>query len=102
MAARMTSKVASITIKDLHRNELLDREAMSSVRGGGAPWVYGWIRPFVSSAPSAGPVVNFYQINNYADQMINQYQIVDVNNTGTNSNINIGLDENSSNTKGKH
>jgi hypothetical protein len=97
----MAAKMASITIKDLHRNELLDREAMSSVRGGGAPWVYGWIRPFTPDAPSSGPVVNFYQINNYADQMINQYQIVDVNNTGANSNINVGLAENSNNTKGK-
>lgn len=93
--------MAAIAIKDLHRNELLDREAMSSVRGGGAPWVYGWIRPFVADAPSAGPAVNFYQINNYADQMINQYQIVDVNNTGANSNINVALDESSNNTKGK-
>jgi hypothetical protein len=101
MAAKITSKMASISIKDLHRNELLDHEAMSSVRGGGAPWVYGWIRPFVADAPSTGPAVNFYQINNYADQMINQYQIVDVNNTGANSNINVGLAENSNNTKGK-
>jgi hypothetical protein len=94
--------MAAIAIKDLHRNDLLDREAMSSVRGGGAPWVYGWIRPFTPDVPSAGPVVNFYQINNYADQMINQYQTVDVTNTGANSNINVGLAENSSNTKGKH
>ena len=94
--------MAAIAIKDLHRNDLLDREAMSSVRGGGAPWVYGWIRPFTPDVPSAGPVVNFYQINKYADQMINQFQTVDVTNTGANSNINVGLAENSSNTKGQH
>jgi hypothetical protein len=43
------------------------------------------------------PVINFYQINNYADQMINQYQIVDVKNTAPNSVINVGVDERSTN-----
>ena len=91
--------MAAITIKDLHRNDLLDSEAMGSVKGGGAPWVFNWIRPFVSDMPSIGPSVNFYQINNYADQIINQYQVVDVTNTGNNSNINLNVNENSTNTK---
>lgn len=91
--------MSAITIKDLCTNRVLDREAMSAIRGGGAPWVYGWIRPFVAAAPSAGPVVNFYQINNYADQMINQIQVVDVSNTGANSNIDVNLDEQSRNSK---
>lgn len=91
--------MAAIAIKDLHRNDLLDSEAMCSVKGGGAPWVFGWIRPFVSDTPSIGPSVNFYQINNYADQIINQYQVVDVTNTGANSNINLNVNENSTNTK---
>jgi hypothetical protein len=92
--------MAAITIKDLHRNDLLDRGAMSSIQGGGgAPWVYGWIRPFTPHTQNLGPVVNFYQINNYADQIINQYQNVEVSNTGTNSNINLAVNENSANTK---
>ena len=89
-----------ISIKDLCTNRTLDRETMSSIRGGdGAPWVYGWIRPFVAGTPNAAPAINFYQINNYADQMINQIQVVDVNNTGANSNINVNLDEQSRNSK---
>lgn len=91
--------MAAITIKDLHRNDLLDREAMSSIKGGGAPWVFGWIRPFTPNAPNLGGAVNFYQINNYADQIINQYQSVDVTNTGANSDINLVVNENSTNTK---
>ena len=51
--------MAAITIKDLHRNDLLDREAMSSIKGGGAPWVFGWIRPFTPNAPKLGGAVNF-------------------------------------------
>ena len=91
--------MAAITIKDLSTQRTLDRKAMSFVRGGGAEWVYGWIRPFVSTQPSFGPVINFYQINNFADQMINQIQVVDINNSAANANINVALDERSTNLK---
>ncbi|HEY0845006.1 MAG TPA: hypothetical protein VGE12_06540 [Noviherbaspirillum sp.] len=91
--------MAAITIKDLNINRTLDRRAMSFVRGGNGSWVFGWIRPYVVSQPSFGPVINFYQVNNYAEQMINQIQVVDVTNSAANSNINIALAENSSNTK---
>lgn len=92
--------MATITIKDLSTNRELDREAMASIKGGGAPWVFGWIKPYVpSSSGSFGPVINFYQINNYAEQMINQIQVVDVNNSAANSNINIAVDGTSTNTK---
>ncbi len=91
--------MAAITIKDLQTNRVLDRKAMSSIRGASAPWVYGWIRPYVAATPSLGPVVNFYQINNFADQMINQFQVVDINNSAANSNINVVLDEHSTNQK---
>lgn len=91
--------MATITINDLSVNRDLDRKAMSQLRGaGGAPWVYGWIAPF-SDAPSFAPVVNFYQINNYADQMINQYQMVSVLNTGSNSNVAVNVDESSVNNR---
>lgn len=91
--------MAVITIKDLRTGRALDRKEMSFIRGGGAPWVYGWIKPYVSDAPSTGPAVNFFQINNYADQMINQFQTVDINNSAANANISVGLDQLSNNTK---
>jgi hypothetical protein len=89
--------MATITINDLPANKTLDHMAMSSIRGAGAPWVFGWIRPFVNASPSQFPVINFYQINNYADQMINQYQMVSVNNSGANSTLNVKVDEGSVN-----
>jgi hypothetical protein len=91
--------MAAIIIRDLHTHRILDDRQMSSVKGGGAPWVYGWIRPFSESSGGSGGVVNFYQINNYADQMINQFQSIDVNNTAPNANINVALDANAGNQK---
>ncbi|MES2353596.1 MAG: hypothetical protein V4568_04175 [Pseudomonadota bacterium] len=93
--------MAAITINDLPINRTLDRKAMSSISGAGASWVYGWISPYVARSPSADPIVNLYQVNNsyYADQMINQIQVVDVNNSAPNSNINVTLSEGSVNNK---
>jgi hypothetical protein len=81
--------MAAITISDLNTGCTLDRKAMSFIKGGSAPWVYFAV-PF-RETPAFGPVVNFYQINNsfYANQMINQYQTIDVNNSGSNSNISV-------------
>jgi hypothetical protein len=89
--------MATITINNLPASKTLDRMAMSAIRGAGAPWVFGWIRPFVNASPSQYPVINFYLINNYADQMINQYQMVSVNNSGANSTLNVKVDEGSVN-----
>lgn len=91
--------MAAITIKDLRTDRTLDREAMSSIRGGGAPWVFGWIRPHTEFSPSFGTVVNFYQVNNFADQMINQIQVIDIDNSAANANINVALDAQSTNNK---
>jgi hypothetical protein len=93
--------MASITIDDLRMNQALDAKAMSSIRGGGAPWVYGWITAYDPEARSRLPVFNFYQTNNsyYAEQMINQFQSVQVNNTAPGSNISVVLDERSKNSK---
>lgn len=91
--------MAAITLEDLPVSRILDREAMASINGGGAPWVYGWIRPYTIASPSFGSVVNIYQVNNYADQMINQIQVVDIKNSAANANINVTLDERSSNSK---
>ena len=89
--------MAHITIGDLPASTTLDRKAMSAIRGAGAPWVFGWIRPFVPHAPSQLPVINFYQINNFADQMINQFQTVSVINSGNNATLEVKVDERSVN-----
>ena len=90
--------MATISVNDLPSSQVLDRKAMTAIRGGaGAPWVFGWIRPFVEAGPSQVPVINFYQINNFADQMINQFQTVSVNNSGANSTLNVAVDANSLN-----
>jgi hypothetical protein len=89
--------MARISIGDLPNSATLDRKAMCAIRGAGAPWVFGWIRPFVQASPSQFPVINFYQINNFADQMINQFQTVSVNNSGANSTLNVVVDESSVN-----
>jgi hypothetical protein len=86
--------MAAIAIKDLSIDRALDREAMASIKGGGAPWVFGWIRPFVEAKPSFGSVINFYQISNsfYADQMVVQFQDINVTNTAPNSTIGVAVD----------
>lgn len=83
--------MAKLTIRDLDTRHELDVRAMSAIRGGGAPWVFGWIQPYVAARPSASPVVNFYEINYsfYADQMNNQFQNIDIRNNAPNANINV-------------
>jgi hypothetical protein len=85
--------MSAITITDLHYDRDLDSQAMASIGGGGgAPWVYGWITPYSPQRQQGfGGVVNVYDItNNFnADQMINQFQSVDVRNSGDNSNITV-------------
>jgi hypothetical protein len=85
--------MATLTINDLPAIHPLDRKTMAAVGGGaGAPWVFGWISPFVNASPSQPQQINFYQINNYADQMINQYQMVSVTNSAANANLNVAVD----------
>jgi hypothetical protein len=89
----------ALSIDNLRFDRTLDGLAMARIRGGdGAPWVFGWIVPyFPAQSRAAQPVINFYQINNYADQMINQYQVVSVSNSAPNSVLNVGVDERSTN-----
>jgi hypothetical protein len=92
--------MATLKIADLRTSLMLDRKAMSLIHGGGgAPWLFGWIQPYVPQAPSLLPVINLYQVNNtfYADQMINQIETVDVNNAAANSNVNVIVGENGAN-----
>jgi hypothetical protein len=92
--------MATIRINDLCANRVLDRQAMAHIRGAdGAGWVYGWIRPYVAQQTGMAPVINFYQINNYADQLINQFQMVNVSNSAPNSVLNVGVDERSHNDR---
>lgn len=91
--------MATIAIKDLPKNRALDRQAMSAIKGGGAPWVFGWIRPFVEAAPRIGPSINFFQTNNIyvADQMNNQFQVIDIDAAAANATINVDAKQLASN-----
>jgi hypothetical protein len=84
--------MATITITDLHKSRALDHKAMAAIKGAaGAPWVFGWIRAFVQQSPSFGTTINFYQTNNIyiADQMNNQIQVIDIDASATNANIQV-------------
>jgi hypothetical protein len=86
--------MAAITITDLHQDRALDRTAIARIHGGaGAPFVYGWIQPYIppQSSSAVFPAMNFYQINNtsifYAEQVVNQFQTIEINNSAASSNI---------------
>jgi hypothetical protein len=93
--------MAALAINDLHTNRALDRKAMSSLRGAGAPWVFGAFRPFVRDNPSFGQVLNFFQTNNIfiADQINNQFQSIDINNSAANATINLAANQGAINFK---
>jgi hypothetical protein len=81
--------MAALIIADLPADRALDRAAMASIRGG-LSWVNGAFA--LPVAPSIVPAFNFLQINNiqnnlYVEEMVNHYQIVDIDNQGANSNI---------------
>jgi hypothetical protein len=81
--------MAALIIADLPADRALDRAAMASIRGG-LSWVNGAFA--LPVAPSVMPAFNFLQINNiqnnlYVEEMVNHYQIVDIDNQGANSNI---------------
>ena len=92
--------MASITFNDLPKSEVLDREAMSCLRGGAGEgnWVLGAFPAYVApiaQGPGAMQVFNYMQqiTNNYTyvGQMINQTTNVDITNTGANSTNNAVL-----------
>lgn len=91
--------MATITINDLPASYALDRKAMARIHGSGALWLFGWIRTPVEPFTGIIPQINFYQINNYAEQMINQYQMVSVTNSAPNSNVNVAVDAGSVNNR---
>lgn len=86
--------MTAITISDLPQQLALDRDSIACIRGAaGAPFVYGWIQPYIPPQPAVAgfPLMNFYQINNtnvfYAEQVVNQFQTVEINNSAASSNI---------------
>jgi hypothetical protein len=86
--------MSALVIHDLDYDRELDHAAMAAIGGGGgAPWVYGWITPYVADRQPQGfgGIVNVYDItNNFtAGQMINQFQSVDVNNTGNGATLTV-------------
>jgi hypothetical protein len=80
--------MATTTIQDLPLSRALDYKAMRAVRGGGgAPWVFAF-RPFVRAAGIAPIIYN--QITNFiAENLTLQFQNINVENSGANSNINV-------------
>jgi hypothetical protein len=81
--------MAAITINDLPASRALDGKAMSSVRGA-LSWVNGAFRAFQPPVPAVAPFVNnFYQVTNnfIAEKVVNQFQTIEINNSGANSNI---------------
>jgi hypothetical protein len=80
--------MAAIKIKDLLTGRTLDGKAMSSVRGA-LGWVNGAFNlPASPISPSFAPVLYQQIVNSYyVEEMINNFQIVDINNSGANSNI---------------
>jgi hypothetical protein len=82
-----------IAITDLKYDRELDYAAMARISGGGgAPWVFGWITPYVEQRQQGyGGMINLYEITNNINigQFTNQVQTVDVNNTGSGATLTV-------------
>lgn len=93
----------TIRINDLPCNRLLDRSAMTRLRGGGGSgsWVAGWILPFSGTAALNSSRGNtFVNITNNiftqyisANQATFQTQNTDVFNSGANTVIDLAADQ---------
>jgi hypothetical protein len=83
--------MATMTINDLPMSRALDYKAMSSIKGAGAPWVFGAFRAFLPESARIAPIVNFFQTNNIfvADQMNIQLQKIDINSSASDAVINV-------------
>ena len=86
--------MASLTINDLPRSDVIDYKAMACVRGAaGAPWVYAF-SPFSPESSELSPSINFYQTNNFnnffiADQLNIQIQNIDVETAADTAVVNV-------------
>ncbi|SAK91321.1 hypothetical protein AWB77_05089 [Caballeronia fortuita] len=107
----------ALTVTDLDYDRELDHAAMSAISGGGgAPWVFGWITPFVERAAAgagAGSATvnlidvtnNIYEITNNitnitVGQMVNQFQNVAVSNTGNGATLTVNPSSTAGNRAG--
>lgn len=79
--------MSALTIIDLPTNLALDRKALTALRGGGAPWVFGWITPYAPKSSFTPMVNNFYQTNNYIGQLVDQSQTITIGNSGDGATI---------------
>jgi hypothetical protein len=86
--------MATTTIHDLQMSRALDYKAMSAVRGGGgAPWVFAF-RPFVRASAQIAPII-YNQITNFiAENLTLQFQNINVDNAGDNSQVNVNAGQN--------
>jgi len=86
--------MANTTIHDLRMSRALDYRTMSAVRGGGgAPYVFAF-RPFARSSPQIAPII-YNQITNFiAENLTLQFQNINVENTGDNSQVNVNAGQN--------
>jgi hypothetical protein len=78
-----------ITITDLPVSHALDCEAMRSLHGGGAPWVFGF-SPYVRPVASAVPTVNLFEITNnynYIGSQVNEFTVFNLENSGDNATL---------------
>jgi hypothetical protein len=110
--------MCALTISDLEFDRELDHAAMSAISGGGgAPWVFGWITPFVDR-PSGGVggataitlvdvTNNIYEVTNNitnnnitVGQMVNQFQSVAVSNTGNGATLTVNPNSTAGNRAG--
>jgi len=89
--------MATTTIHDLPLSRALDYKALAAVRGGGgAPWVFAFA-PFARATERIAPIIfnQFNQITNFiADNLTLQFQNINVDNSGANSNINVNAGQN--------
>jgi len=81
-----------IAITDLPLSRALDVRAMWSLRGGlgNGLWTVGAFRPYAPPVVAQLPVTNFYAISNnttYIGQMINNYTVFNVSNSGDDASV---------------
>lgn len=80
--------MSAITIKDLHVNQGMDSQAMTSIRGAGAPWMSGEFKAYWEGAKETA--LNYVQSTNnfYAQQMVNKSQTISLSNSGNSASVN--------------
>jgi hypothetical protein len=110
--------MCALIVSDLEYDRELDHAAMSAISGGGgAPWVYGWITPYVDRPASVGGGAagvtlvdvtnNIYEVTNNitntnitVGQMVNQFQSVAVSNTGNGATLTVSPNSTAGNRAG--